>query len=96
MSSQLSISDAIKQELIKCKQDPVYFMKKYYTIQHPTKGRMTFNLFPFQEKSLKLIQRFEQKAVTGVEQIFKNALSNSKNVLILFINSSKIFIIYNI
>ena len=29
----------------------------------------------------KLIQRFEQKAITGVEQLFKNALSNSKNVL---------------
>ena len=29
----------------------------------------------------KLVQRFEQKAVMGVEQLFKNALSNSKNVI---------------
>ena len=40
---QLSIKEAIQQELIRCKQDPVYFCKKYYMIQHPTKGRVHFN-----------------------------------------------------
>jgi hypothetical protein len=52
MATQAAISDAIKQELIKCKQDPVYFMKKYYTIQHPTRGRMMFNLYPFKRRYL--------------------------------------------
>jgi hypothetical protein len=27
-------------------------MKKYYTIQHPQRGRIKFNLYPFQEKVL--------------------------------------------
>jgi Terminase large subunit, T4likevirus-type, N-terminal len=94
MSSQLSISDAIKQELIKCKQDPVYFMKKYYTIQHPTKGRMTFNLFPFQEKSLKLIQRFDYCIINKSRQLGISTLTSAfalwmmlfeqdKNILVL-------------
>jgi len=51
--SEKSINDAIKEELIKCKQDPVYFCKKYYMIQHPTKGRVRFNLYPFQERQIK-------------------------------------------
>ena len=51
---QLSIKEAIQQELLKCKQDPIYFCKKYYMIQHPTKGRVHFNLYPFQESVLRL------------------------------------------
>ena len=31
----INIQDKIKEEFIKCAQDPVYFMKKYYMIQHP-------------------------------------------------------------
>jgi len=94
MASQMSISDAIKQELIKCKADPVYFMKKYYTIQHPTKGRMTFNLFPFQEKSLKLFQRFDYCIINKSRQLGISTLTSAfalwmmlfeqdKNILVL-------------
>ena len=94
MASQPSISDAIKQELVRCKADPVYFMKKYYTIQHPTKGRMTFNLFPFQEKSLKLFQRFDYCIINKSRQLGISTLTSAfalwmmlfeqdKNILVL-------------
>ena len=59
MAQSGNIAEAIKSELIKCKQDPVYFMKKYYTIQHPTRGRMSFALYPFQEKVLHLLQKHD-------------------------------------
>ncbi len=55
MDQQKSIKDIIKQEYAKCAQDPVYFIKKYVWIQHPTRGRIQFNLFPFQEKVLRLL-----------------------------------------
>src|SRR6056300_1361653 len=48
-----NLKSIIKSEFIKCAKDPVYFMKKYYTIQHPQRGRIKFNLYPFQEKVLK-------------------------------------------
>jgi len=94
MASQVSINDAIKQELIKCKRDPTYFMKKYYTIQHPTRGRMTFNLFPFQEKSLKLFQRFDYCIINKSRQLGISTLTSAfalwmmlfeqdKNILVL-------------
>ena len=41
-----NIKQIIKQEYIKCAKDPVYFMKKYCMIQHPTRGRIKFNLYP--------------------------------------------------
>jgi hypothetical protein len=36
------------QELAKCTMDPQYFITEYCWIQHPTKGRMKFDLFDFQ------------------------------------------------
>lgn len=37
-------------ELIKCRKDPVYFMRHYIKIQHPTRGTVSFDLFPYQER----------------------------------------------
>ena len=47
-----TLKQIIKDEYIKCANDPIHFMRKYCVIQHPTKGKIYFNLYPFQEKSL--------------------------------------------
>ena len=39
-------------EIMKCGEDPIYFIKKYLYIQHPTKGRLPFELYPFQEECI--------------------------------------------
>jgi len=49
-----NIKDIIRQEYIKCASDPAHFMKKYCYIQNPTRGRVLFNLYPFQDKVLNL------------------------------------------
>ncbi len=36
-------------ELIICEEDPIHFIKNYVFIQHPTRGRVKFELWPFQE-----------------------------------------------
>lgn len=46
------IKEVIKAEYIKCAQDPAYFMKKYCMIQHPIRGKIPFELYDFQEKSV--------------------------------------------
>jgi len=50
------IKKIIAQEYIKCAKDPAYFMKKYCHIQHPTRGRILFNLYPFQSEVLHLFK----------------------------------------
>lgn len=52
MSNNEQIKEIIKQEYIKSATDPIHFMKKYCYISHPKKGRMLFNLYPFQEDVL--------------------------------------------
>ena len=54
MASELK--QAIQQEYIRCASSPAYFMKKYCYIQHPKRGRIQFNLYPFQERVLTLFQ----------------------------------------
>ena len=44
------IKEVIKQEYVKCAQDPAYFMKKYCMIQHPIRGKIPFELYDFQDK----------------------------------------------
>jgi hypothetical protein len=50
------IKKIITEEFIKCAKDPAYFMRKYCYIQHPTRGRVLFNLYPFQEEVLHLFR----------------------------------------
>ena len=47
------IKEVIKQEYVKSAQDPSYFMKKYCMIQHPIRGKIPFELYDFQEKSVR-------------------------------------------
>jgi hypothetical protein len=54
MSQEQNIKEIIKAEYLKCSQDPEHFIRKYCMIQHPTRGRMSFNLYPFQAKVLGL------------------------------------------
>lgn len=46
------IKNAIAKEYVKCAQDYIYAIKTYCKIEHPLKGKILFNLYPFQEDTL--------------------------------------------
>ena len=73
--AQSNIKQIIKQEYIKCAKDPVYFMKKYCYIQHPTRGRIQFNLYPFQEKVLNLLNKNDRNIILKSRQLGISTLS---------------------
>ena len=43
-----TLKEIISDEYKKCALDPIYFMKKYCIIQHPTRGKIPFHLYQFQ------------------------------------------------
>jgi len=47
------IKDVIKQEYIRCAKDPVYFLMKYCMIQHPIRGKIPFELYEFQQSTVR-------------------------------------------
>ena len=69
MPEQQNIKDIIRQEYVKCATDPAHFMKKYCMIQHPTRGRIQFNLYPFQEKVLHQFQKHDYSIVLKSRQL---------------------------
>jgi Terminase large subunit, T4likevirus-type, N-terminal len=48
-----------EEELLRCSEDPLYFIEKYIMIQHPMKGRVPFVVYPFQKD---LITAFHQQS----------------------------------
>ncbi|MFY8161258.1 MAG: terminase large subunit domain-containing protein, partial [Candidatus Kapaibacteriota bacterium] len=68
-AGDINFKEIIKQEYIKCSKDPVYFLKKYCMIQHPKKGRMLFNLFPFQVDMIKDLLEYDYNIVLKSRQL---------------------------
>jgi len=50
--STKSLKEIIASEYKLCATDYIHFMKKYCKIQHPTRGRIGFHLYPFQESTI--------------------------------------------
>jgi hypothetical protein len=88
-NDQQNIKEIIKQEFIKCAQDPVYFMKKYYWIQHPQRGRIQFNLFPFQEGVLHQFKKNKYNIVNKSRQLGISTLSSAYSLWLMLFNKDK-------
>jgi hypothetical protein len=89
MSEQITIKERIKEEFIKCATDPVYFMKKYYMIQHPQRGRQLFDLYPFQEKVLRLFQKHDYSIINKSRQLGISTLVSAYSLWLMLFNKDK-------
>tara|TARA_R100001591_G_scaffold91591_1_gene97360 strand:+ start:1115 stop:1714 length:600 start_codon:yes stop_codon:yes gene_type:complete len=67
MAEQLK--DVIKQEYIKSAKDPAYFLRKYCVIQHPIKGKVPFDLYDFQEKTIDEFEGHRMNIILKARQL---------------------------
>jgi len=87
-------------EFMKCKEDPVYFAKKYIKIVSLDEGLVPFNLYPFQEK---LVRNFHEnrfnickmprqtgKSTTVVSYLLHYAVFNDNVNIGILANKAKI------
>jgi hypothetical protein len=88
-NAQLPLKEIIKQEWLRCAQDPVYWMKKYYWIQHPLKGRIQFNLYPFQEKVLIQLQKNEYTIINKSRQLGISTLASAYSLWLMLFQKDK-------
>jgi len=88
------IKEVIKKQYIQCAQDPAYFMKKYCMIQHPIRGKIPFELYPFQEKTVKEFHQERFNVILKARQLGISTLTagyalwlmtfhQDKNVLVI-------------
>ena len=79
----------IKQEYLRCKKDPVHFMRKYCYIQHPQRGRIQFNLYPFQEKVLTLMRNNPYSIILKSRQLGISTLSAGYSLWLMVFHKDK-------
>lgn len=63
------IRQAVKEEYKKALLDPVYFLKKFTYVEHPTRGKIPFRLYPFQEDTLRQFNKHRFNIVLKSRQM---------------------------
>ena len=84
-----ALKKIIKQEYIKCAQDPSHFMKKYCFIQHPQRGRVIFNLYPFQDKVLNLFKENDYSIINKSRQLGISTLCAGYSLWLMLFHKDK-------
>jgi len=79
----------IKEEYLKCLQSPDHFMKKYCFIQHPQRGRIMFNLYPFQGKVLNLWKENPYSIVLKSRQLGISTLAAGYSLWLMLFHKDK-------
>ena len=87
MSSDLK--HIIRKEYLKCASDPAHFMKKYCHIQHPQRGRVLFNLYPFQEKTLGLLRENPYSVILKSRQLGISTLAGGYSLWLMIFHKDK-------
>ena len=82
------------KEIVKCGKDPVYFINKYAKIQHPQRGTIKFDTYPFQDDCVRayiehrfnIIVKSRQLGLSTVSAIYAVWLAifyRDKNILVI-------------
>lgn len=87
--SQPNLREIIKSEYKKCIEDPIYFMKKYVKIQHPVRGTVNFELYPFQENTLKNFVENSLNIVLKSRQMGISTLTAAYSLWLMTFHSDK-------
>ena len=84
-----NLKTAIKREYSKCVSDPVYFMRKYCTIQHPKRGKIKFNLYDYQEDILTDFKDNRYNIILKSRQLGISTLTAGYSLWLMLFNSDK-------
>ena len=83
------LKQIIREGYIKCAQDPAHFMKKYCYIQNPIRGRVIFNLYPFQGKVLNLWKDNPYSVVLKSRQLGISTLAAGYSLWLMIFHKDK-------
>ena len=85
-NTEIQFTEENVKEFLKCKDDPVYFARKYIKIVNVDEGLVPFNMWPFQEKLIKnfhknrfnicMMPRQTGKSTTSVAYLLHYAIFN--------------------
>lgn len=77
------------QEIIKCKQDPIYFIKNYIYVVHPDRGVVKFALYDYQERMLNAYHNNRKVIFLTARQQGKTSVSAAYLIWYVLFNPNK-------
>lgn len=91
-----TLQDIIREEYKKCLTDPVYFMRKYVKIQHPIRGTINFDLYPFQAKTLQQFAEHDFNIILKSRQMGISTLVAAYSLWLMVFHKDKNVMIISI
>ena len=86
----------MKQHILKCANDPVYFLKNFCYVVHPTRGKVKFQLYQFQEKTLNDILNHDYNIILKSRQLGISTLTSGYALwLMMFHKDQNVVVIAN-
>jgi len=79
----------IQREYLNCVKSPAHFMKKYCKIQHPTKGKIKFGLYDYQENMLTNFVDNRYNIILKSRQLGISTLSAGYSLWLMLFNPDK-------
>ena len=89
MGNSKKIKQAIRREYLKCIENPAYFMRKYCVIQHPQRGKVKFDLYDFQEKTLNDVKKHRYNIILKSRQLGISTLSAGYSLWTMLFHADK-------
>lgn len=62
-------------ELARCAKDPIYFIRNYIKIKHPKRGKISFNLYDYQEELIRMYMGNRFNIILSARQTGKTETS---------------------
>ena len=89
-----------KEEYLRCKKDPIYFISKYIKVVHPIRGMVPFKLYPFQKVILNaleterfnILRKFRQAGCTTIAaaySVWKCLFNSHQTIVILSVGDTE-------
>jgi len=78
-----------REEYLKCATNPEYFMRKYCMIQDQQKGKIPFDLYPFQERTLEEIEDNRFNVILKARQMGISTLMAAYALWLMVFNTDK-------
>jgi hypothetical protein len=85
----MTLKEVMRREYKRCFTDPIYFMKKYVKIQHPTKGTLQFETYPFQDDALLGFIKHDRSIVLKSRQMGISTLVAGYSLWLMTFHESK-------
>ncbi len=77
---------SVKEEIIKCGHDPVYFINKYVKIRHPTRGLIPFSTFDYQNRTLEAFKKKRFNVILKPRQMGFTEITSAFIVWLILFN----------